>query len=95
MQTVKQSHGDKTREKILNAGVKLWPNISLTKIAFETGLTHAAISYHFPLKELRDSVAKHAVTTGVSRVIVQLIADKHPAVANMPVGERHSHFRSV
>lgn len=91
----KQSHGNKTREKILNAGVELWPDVTLSKVARKTELTHAAVLYHFKNDELKDRIAEHAVTAGVSRVIVQLIADKHPAVATMPVGERHRHFRSV
>jgi len=95
MQIIKQSHGDKTREKILNAGVKLWPNVTLSSVGRELELTHAAISYHFPGDSLKSVVAEHAVTTGVSRVIVQLIAEKHPAVSTMPTGERHSHFRAV
>ena len=95
MPTVKQSHGDKTRERILNAGVKVWPNVSLSILGRETGLTHAAISYHFPLEQLRDRVAEHAVAIGASRVIVQLIAEKHPAVAGLSGGERSAHFFTV
>lgn len=91
----KQTHGDKTREKILNAGVKLWPEVSLSKVAREAGLTHAAVLYHFPMGTLKNRVAEHAIKTGDSRVIVQLIAARHPAIGKMPVGERHSHFRSV
>ncbi len=91
----KQSHGDKTREKILNAGLKIWPDVSLSKIGRETGLTHAAISYHFPLDQLRDRIAEHAVEVGDSRVVVQLIAERHPAVDDMPAGERSAHFFNV
>lgn len=95
MQVVKKTHGDKTREKILNAGVKIWPEMSLSKIGRETGLTHAAISYHFPLEQLRDRVAEHAVAIGESRVIVQLIAEKHPAVDHLTAGEKSAHFFTV
>ena len=95
MSVVKQSHGDKTREKILKAGLKIWPNVTLSNIGRETGLTHAAISYHFPLEELRDRVAQYAVIMGESRVIVQLIAQNHPAVAHMTAGEKSAHFFTI
>jgi AcrR family transcriptional regulator len=91
----KQTHGDKTREKILNAGVELWPYISVSSVARKAGLTHAAVLYHFPTCNLKNKIAEHAITIGDSRVIVQLIASRHPAIGKMPVGERHSHFRSV
>jgi AcrR family transcriptional regulator len=92
---MKQTHGDKTRERILNAGVKLWPDITVSKVAREAGLTHAAVLYHFPSFNLKNKIAEHAISINESRVIVQLIASGHPAVGKMPVGERHSHFRSV
>lgn len=95
MSVIKIKHGDKVRMSILNAGVKLWPKVSLSAIGRETGLTHAAISYHFPLDQLRDRVAEHAVTIGDSRVIVQLISEKHPAVDHLSPGERSAHLFSV
>ena len=91
----KESHGDKTRKKILEAGVKIWPDITLSKVGRAANLTHAAISYHFPTHELRDHIAEHAVKTGVSRVIVQLITENHPAVADLSEGERSAHFFAV
>ena len=91
----KQTHGDKTREKILDAGVKLWPEVSLSAIGRETGLTHAAISYHFPLEQLRDKIAEHAVKKKTSRIIIQLIAERHPAVEDLSTGERSAHFFAV
>lgn len=93
---MKQTHGEKTREKILDAGVQIWPEISITKLAQICDLTHPAVLYHFPdIKELRNSIASHAVKLGNSRVIVQLIAGKHKAVQFMSVAERKRHFNSV
>ena len=95
MQTVKQTHGDKTREKILNAGVELWPDVTLSAVARKLDMTHAAISYHVPFHLLKQKVAEHAVATGNSRVIVQLISEKDPAVAHLTPGERSAHLFSV
>lgn len=88
-------HGDKTRKRILEAGVELWPDISLSKVAAKAGLTHGAVIYHYPTCQLKDAIAEYAVKEGISRVIVQLISSKHPAISEMTEGERSAHFYSV
>lgn len=88
-------HGEKTRKRILEAGVKLWPNPTLSNVAREIGLAHSAILYHFKTESFRDDIAAYAVETGNSRVIIQLIAEDHPAVADLSPGERNAHFASV
>lgn len=92
---IKQSHGEKTRLKILNAGVELWPDVTLSKVADKINMTHAAVLYHFPMGTLKNRVAEHAVAIGESRVIVQLIAKNHPAVDHMTAGEKSAHFFTV
>jgi len=89
---MKQTHGQKTREKILTAGVKLWPDISLSKVARACGMTHAAVLYHYPGDSLKGAIATYAVEQRESRVIVQLIAEKHPAIEHLSHGERAAHF---
>jgi len=68
-----------TKERILQAGLKMWPYISANAIARELGLSgHAAILYHFP--KLRDAIAYHAVDVGDKRVIGYLTLEGHRAV---------------
>lgn len=91
----KESHGDKTKRRILQAGVDLWPDLNVSRVAAKAELTHAAVLYHFQTAQLRDAVAAYAVEKGVSRVIVQLISENHTAVNHLTPGERASHFFSV
>lgn len=95
MSVIRIKHGDKVRMSILNAGVELWPDVTLSAVARKLNMTHAAISYHVPFHLLKQKVAEHAVATGNSRVIVQLISEKHPAVAHLTPGERSAHLFSV
>lgn len=84
-----------TRERILNAAVKLWPNITLEAVAEKIGMTHPTILYHFPDDTLRDAVAEHAVAIGESRVIVALIAENHSAIGHLSVTSRMRHFKAI
>jgi len=92
---MKQSAGERTRERILKAGVELWPDVTLQAVADKVGLTHPAILHHFPQNTLKDAVAEHAVETGDSNVIVQLFASTHPATAKMTESELAAHFKSL
>jgi AcrR family transcriptional regulator len=86
------SKGEKTKQAILDAGVKLWPKVTAREISRRLDITHPTINYHFPGDELQDAVAAHAVKTGNSRVIAQLIATKHRAVRKLTVIERQKHM---
>lgn len=72
------------KKSILDAGVALWPNVTARAIAKEIQTSHTKVLYHFcDIAGLKDAVARHAVETGNSPVIAQLIAVRHPAVARM------------
>lgn len=91
-----KKHGDKIKDKILNAGLKLWPDVSARGIGRELKLTHSAVLYHFGnSKALGEAVASHAVAMGKSAVIVELIAQRHKSVAAMPDKERQRHLKAI
>lgn len=91
-----KKHGDKIKEKILNTGLKCWPDVSARRIGREMKLTHSAVLYHFGnSKALAEAVAVHAVAMGKSAVIVELIAQRHKSVATMPDKERQRHLTAV
>lgn len=92
---MKKSAGEKTREKILNAGVALWPDVSALAVAHAAGLTHPAVLYHFPDGTLKDAIAEHAVDVGESRVIIQLIAADHKAIKSLSAADRIRHFNAI
>jgi uncharacterized protein YjdB len=92
----KKTHGQKTKEKILKAGLLCWPKVTLEGVAQAAKMeSHNAVLYHFPGGTLRDAVAKYAVETGCSKVIVQLIGSGHPAVLDLSPTDRNLHFKAM
>lgn len=82
--------------KILNAGLELWPDVTLQGVAnLIGGITRQGVNHHFPDGSLKDAVALHAVNTGHGRIIVQLIALDHVVVDDMTQGEREGHFNAL
>lgn len=84
-----------TKQKILEAGVKLWPNVTFASIEKETGISRPNILYHYPAGTLVDAVAEHAIETGESRVIVQLMASGHAAANKLSPADRIRHFNAI
>lgn len=84
-------------QKILNAGVALWPDVTLSAIARALDLnSHVNIFHYFKnVKELKDAIAVYAVKTGNSRVIMQLVAADHAAVKDLSQADRIRHFNAV
>lgn len=91
-QSIKKQ-GEETRKKILEAGLKLWPNVTPATIAKELSITHALVIYHF--KNVKLAVANYAVESGNSKVIAQLIASGHISVEEMSDEERRKHLLAV
>lgn len=94
------SHGTKRRREILNMGIRLWladPSyVTARRIAHELGMTHGAVLYHFKHSAgLTDALAHYAVQNGESRIIAQLIAQKHKAVAHLSEAQRLDHLKAV
>lgn len=89
--------GERTKQKILNAGLDLWPDVTLQGVARALDLnSHVNIFYYFKnVAELKDAVAAHAVETGNSRVIMQLVAANHAAVKDLSQADRIRHFNAV
>lgn len=85
------------KDKILDAGLKLWPDVNYSTVARALKLkSHTNVVYYFKSAQiLKDAIAKHAVETGHSKVIVQLIATKHRAIASMPQAVRDQHLKSI
>ena len=87
--------GEATKLLMLETGVKLWPNVTARAIGRKIGLTHSAVAYHFNDGELIDAVAAHAVETGNSKVIAQLIATNHKAVRKMTQSDKIKHLSAL
>lgn len=88
-----KEQGKKTRNAILETGLKLWPNVTSTTVANALNISHGTVIYHFP--DIKNAVAEYAVKTGNSKVIVQLLATRHRAVKDMPAAERMKHFTAI
>lgn len=88
-----KQQGENTRTRILESGLKLWPNVTPSSIAADLGITHAAVLYHFP--DVKEAVAQYALEVDCSRVIVQLLASNHKLVKSMSGSERLRHFAAI
>lgn len=86
---------DRTKQRILAAGLRTWPDTRLRVVADEARLTHSGVLYHFPQGTLKDEIAKHAVKSHDSKIILQLIATGHPAVRGMAPSDRIKHFNKI
>ena len=87
------THGKRTKAAILATGLTLWRDdprsVSARGIGSALGLTHSAVLYHFGSSDgLRDAIAAEAVRMGCGVIVPQLIASRHPAVADMAAPDR-------
>lgn len=89
-------HGERTKLRILQTGIALWPDVTISNVARSLGFrSHRAVSYHFPADQIKDAVADYAVVTGDARIIVELIASNHSAVHDMSAADRQRWFKSI
>jgi AcrR family transcriptional regulator len=95
------THGERQRQRILDAGVALWAERGRVPTARQIAArldfaNHSAVYYHFGTAEkLNDALAARAVQSGNSRVIVQLIGMGHTAVSALSETVRADHLRAV
>lgn len=93
-------YGERVRLRILEMGLQLWridpTYVTARRIAHELGMSHQAVLYHFKhSKGLTDAIAFHAVKQDESRVIVHLIAMKHPTVSHMSDADKLRHMKAT
>ena len=86
---VTRTHGARVKQRILEAGVALWPRASSRAIGRAVGLSHTAVLYHWNgIEGLEHAIAAHAVEIGDMRIVPVLITTKHPAAAKLTGRER-------
>lgn len=86
--------GEDLKKKILKAGLKLWPNVTVCNVAREVGISHPNVSYYFKGK-LKEAVIKYAIEIKDSKVIAQLILINHRAVKSMSEKDRAAHIKAA
>lgn len=92
---MKQNAGTRTRKKILDAALNIYPDTSVTGISIAANMSHSAVTYHFKAEELKQAIIDHAVKTENAVVIVQLIAQKDKSVAHLTASDRATYFRAI
>lgn len=85
--------GVKTREKILRAGLEMWPNVTALGIAKKLTIKHTTVLYHF--KDVRKAVEQHGLDNDISKIIVYLIITNDKRVSNMSDTLKTEHFLKV
>lgn len=76
-----KNQGITTRKKILDMGLKLWPNITALGLSKELRIKHSTILYHFP--NLKKAIKDYAIEVDDIKVIAFLIVAGDESVANM------------
>lgn len=90
------THSDDVKLRILQTGVRLWPYATARAIGRELDLSHSAILYHFGSSDLLQlDVARYAVASKDAKVIVQLLASGHPAIADMKPADKRKYMASI
>jgi len=84
-----------TRERILKAGLELWPDITQPAIADKVGITRQGVNHYFPVDVLKNAIAEYAIETECSHVIVQLMAAKDPIIDKISSADRIRHFHGI
>jgi len=85
-----------TREAIIAAGLLLWREhgeaaVTTTAVGKACDVTHSALYNLFTnAEELRQAVAEEAVRLSDPRIVAQLIATRHAAVAGMTTAQRRA-----
>lgn len=90
--------GNETKEKILNAGIKLWikdpSEVTPSHIGRMLKMSHSLVIYHFP-KGIKDAVAHHALKNDVLPVIGLLIAGNHKVIGKLSDKEKQSYIQRI
>lgn len=87
-----------TKERILEAGIKIWLrnplSVNAYAIAREMQIVHGTVLYHFP-EGVRDAVAEYAVKTNNNKIIIQLIAAGHKSVELLDAEKRAEYVATI
>ena len=88
---------DKTKMKILKAGVKAWlkdaDSVTASNIGRMCGMTHANVLYHFPYG-VKDAVAEYAFKQKIVPIVAQLITIGSPVVKELSTLERLDYLKA-
>lgn len=92
------TRGEKTREKILEAGLKLWKydpsKVNARNIAKMINKTHVAVYHHFP-HNIKKVIAAYGVRKEDSVVIVSLMLTGDPLVAHLTEDQKRKHLNAL
>lgn len=76
------------KTKILDAGLKLYPNVTVTKIAKALNTSRSRVFYHFRASEIKDAVEEYAIEVDDKYVIAQMVAARTELVKDMSDKEK-------
>jgi len=76
------------KNKILDAGLRVYPNVTITRIADDLGASKPAVFYHFRADEIKEAVEDYAVEIDDGYVIAQMITAKAEGVAHISDKEK-------
>lgn len=70
-------HGEQVRARILQAGVRAWPNFGVRAIARDVGMSHGAVLYHYgSAAALKDAITAHVLNNKKPAELIRMIEKK-------------------
>lgn len=61
------------KNKILETGLTLYPDVTITTVADKMKVSKPSVFYHFKGDEIKDAVENYAIATNHKKVIAQMI----------------------
>ncbi len=71
------------KDKILKAGLKLYPNVTITSVADMLEVSKPSVFYHYRADEIKEAVEEHAVEIDDIQVIAMMITSMNERVDHM------------
>lgn len=71
------------KTKILDAGLRLYPNVTITRVAELLEVSKPSVFYHFNAAEIKEAVEEYAVEIDDKQVIAQMITAKSGGVSHI------------
>ena len=76
------------KHKILDAGLQVYPNVTITNVAKVLGISPPSVFYHFTGDEILEAVEDYAVEIEHKQVIAQMITAKNERVGELTDKEK-------
>lgn len=80
------------KNKILEAGLRTYPNVTITNVANYMGVSKPSVFYYFRANEIKEAVEEYALQVDDKSVIAQMITSKVERVGHLSEKEKMAYL---